>query len=87
MQVPVQVLSSRSYSFQGRDGKPVSLVELMCILKLGNDAHAGKVNIVGTTPLQPGNYLASLRANDKDGKLSLGLRDFVPASAGYAATK
>lgn len=87
MQVPVQVLNSRPYSFNGKDGKPVNLVEVMCLIKLGTDSHAGKVNVRGTAALAPGNYTASLRANDKDGKLSFSIGDFVPASAGYAATK
>lgn len=79
MQVPVSVLSSRSYSFQGKDGKPVQIVESMCLVKTGDQQVFGKVNIRGAVPLPPGNYTAALRVAERDGKLVFSLADFVAA--------
>lgn len=77
MQVPVSVLSSRSYSFQGKDGKPVQIVESMCLIKSGDSQVVGKVNTRGAVPLQAGNYVASLRVSERDGKLNFSLSDFI----------
>lgn len=85
MQVPVQVLSSRHYSFAGSDGRAVNIVEAMCLLKFGESQIVGKVNTRGMEALKPGGYTATLRASERDGKLNFSLGDFVPAASSYAA--
>lgn len=79
MQVPVAVLSSRSYSFKGKEGNPVQIVEAMCLMKSGDQQVVGKVNMRGSVPLAPGNYTASLRVSERDGKLNFSLADFIAA--------
>lgn len=81
MIVPVQVLSSRSYSFNGRDNRTVNIVEAVCLLATGEQQVVGKINTRGDTPLKPGPYNARLRASEKDGKLAFTLGDFTPRSA------
>lgn len=85
MQVPVQVISSRSYSFPGTDGRQVNIVEAVCLVKSPSGDAVGKVNLRGTQALTPGNYSATVRPASKDGVLSLKLGDFIPAAAAYAA--
>lgn len=81
MKVPVQVLNSRAYSFNGKDGKPVHIVEASCLVKVGDNQVAGKINMRGESALNPGSYIASLRVSEQEGKLKFTLGDFVPAVA------
>lgn len=83
VQVPVQVLASRSYSFTGDKGDAVALVEVSAMVQLGQDTVVGKVNMRGGQALKPGQYVADLVASEKQGKLSFSLRDFraVPVRA------
>lgn len=85
MQCPVQVISSRAYSFPGSDGRPVNIVEAVCLVKSPQGDAVGKVNIRGTAALVPGNYSATVKPSARDGVLSFKLADFVPAAQAYAA--
>lgn len=85
MQVPVQVLSSRHYSFAGNDGKQVNIVEAMCLVKHNGQQVVGKVNTRGLQALEPGNYTATLRVSEREGKLAFSLGDFVGTAQAYAA--
>jgi len=84
MQIPVQVISSRSYSFPGTDGRPVNIVEAVCLVKSPSGDSVGKVNLRGTQALVPGNYTATVRPSSKDGVLGLKLVDFIPTAQAYA---
>lgn len=85
MLIPVQVLASRNYSFDGSDGRPVSIVEAHCMITLDGIAVVGKINTRGVAALQPGNYQARLHAAERGGKLVLSLGGFTPAAAAYKA--
>lgn len=85
MLIPVQVLSSRNYSFVGSGGLPVNIVEAHCMITLDGKAVIGKVNTRGVAALKPGDYQARLLAAERNGKLVLSLGDFTPAAAAYKA--
>lgn len=85
MLIPVEVVTSRHYSFTGDDGRPVNIVEALCLVDLGGEKVAGKINTRGNSALKPGNYQARLRASEKGGKLAITIGDFVAAAPAYAA--
>lgn len=83
MLIPVQVLTSRNYSFAGQDGHPVNIVEAYCMITLDGKTIVAKINTRGAAALKPGDYQARLFAAERNGKLVLSLGDLTPSGTAY----